>query len=331
LTETRFREHMASGMGRSYSLWLLALIIAAILLTYLFHSNIFVLSLIQELAVMILFATAYNLMLGFSGLLSFGHGGLFGIGAYTLALLMVKVKLSALWALMAAPLLTSIAAWGMGWLCLRLTGVYFAFLTLAFSQLIWAVIWKWRSLTGGDDGIIGIELSGAIGSSAGLFLLILIVVIVCAVLIKMLLIDSQFGFALRLIRENPRRARAIGINVRGYQLLVFCASGFFTGIAGALYALHSGGAFVEYASVAKSFEPIWCSLVGGIYTFVGPIVGAALMLGLDHFISRFTESWALFAGAVLIIVVLFAPEGIVRLAECFYRRLFRRVGVEKWA
>jgi len=266
--------------------------------------------LITEFAILALYAMAYNLTLGVTGMFSFGHGGLFGAGAYILAIAMIKVNVPFVFALPAAPILTALIAYVIGWFCIRLTGIYFAILTLAFGQLIWVTIWKMRSITGGDDGLTGLQLPSIIVSPTNQYFFIMALVLLGLLLIR-IIIDSPFGFTLKTIRENQKRAQAIGINVKRYQLLSFSVSGFFTGLAGALYAIFMRGAFVDFANVGRAFEPIFACILGGGQVFWGPAFGAGVQLSLGKFIGEYTEYWPLIEGTILILLVLFLPEGIV--------------------
>lgn len=266
--------------------------------------------LVTEFAIFALYAMAWNLTLGATGLFSFGHGGLFGAGAYILAITTIRGDLPLPYALIAAPILTAVIALFMGWICNRLTGIYFAILTLAFGQLIWATIWKMRGITGGDDGLVGLQVPSLIATPINQYFFVLVLVAIAIVLMKIML-DSPFGFSLKAIRENQRRAVSIGINVKRYQLTAFTVSGFFTGLAGALFTILNRGAFIDYASVGRAFDPIFATILGGGQVFLGPLFGAGVWLALDKFISPYTEYWQLFSGLILISLVLFLPEGIV--------------------
>jgi branched-chain amino acid transport system permease protein len=291
-----------------------------------FFVGIFWMRLVAEFAILALFASAYNLTLGQTGLFSFGHGGLFGFAAYALALPVVNGLVSFFYAFVAGIVLTTLVAYVIGWFCLRLTGIYFSILTLAFSQLIWAAIWKLRSITGGDDGLIGLKVPSLIASPIELYFFTVAIVMASLVLIR-IIINSPFGFTLKAVRENPRRAAFAGIHVKRYQLMAFAVSGFFTAVAGATFATFTRGAFVEFASVSKSFEPVFAAIVGGIYTYAGPIIGAGFMLALNHFIGRFTEYWPSIGGIILILIMLFLPRGVMGTAEGFLI-LRKRKGTE---
>lgn len=281
------------------------------LLFLIYNKKVFYLILIQQFSIMSLFAISYNLMLGQVGLASFGHGGIFGLGAYSFVILLNKLNINFWVSFLLSPIITSTTAWVIGYLSLRSRGVYFSFLTLAFGQLIWAIIWKWRNLTGGDDGIVGLNnIPKFLNNEINIFIFIITISIISIVIIR-LIINSYFGFILKLIRENLKRAEMIGINIKKYQLFSFLISGIFTGFAGCLYAIHSNGAFIEMASINKSFEPVWCSLIGGIYIYLGPVIGAGIMMILDYYLATFTKYWVLFAGIILIITILYMPEGII--------------------
>jgi branched-chain amino acid transport system permease protein len=266
--------------------------------------------LVTELAILILYAMAYNLTFGVAGMLSFGHGGLFGAGAYVLAIATIKADIPFPYALLAAPVLTALITFVIGWFCIRLTGIYFAILTLAFGQLIWATIWKMRTITGGDDGLVGLQAPSVIASATHQYFFILAIVMLALLLMKRI-VDSPFGFTLKTIRENQTRAQSIGINIRRFMLLAFTISGFFTGLAGALFAILIRGAFADFATVSKAFEPIFAGVLGGMHVFWGPAFGAGILLALDKFVGSYTEYWPLVAGGILMLLVLFLPEGII--------------------
>jgi len=269
-----------------------------------------IIRLVTEVAILALFAMAWNLTLGATGIFSFGHGGLFGIGMYTLAIMMVKFSIPFPIAFVCAPVFTGLASFIIGLVCIRLTGLYFAILTLAFSQLIWSFIWKARDLTGGDDGISGTTLPSFINSPTDLYYFVILVVAVAIFMIWYLL-RSPLGFTLNTLRENPIRAEAIGLNVAKYRILAFTLSGLFAGLAGGLLAMYMRGAYVEFASVAYCFDPVFICIIGGIWVFAGPIVGAFIWLALDHYIPMITEYWPLIAGIILISLVLFMPMGVL--------------------
>jgi len=273
-----------------------------------------------EMIIMALFAMSLNLILGFGGMVSFGHAAFFGAGAYTVALLMKKAGWPLYLALPAAPLVAAIVAAVIGWFCVRLLGLYFAILTLAFSQLLYMIIFQWYTFTGGDDGIHGIPRPEFLDPT-NYYLLCLVLFLICFVLMRMI-VNSSFGLSIRTTRENLERAKFIGINVRRYQLINFIIAGAFAGLAGGLLTELNRFAQTEFLHWSKSAEPILASLVGGMYSLVGPAIGSAVLMFLKIILQQahrsMVEMWAIVLGLILLVVVLFAPGGLVGL----YERLF---------
>ena len=274
----------------------------------------FFLQLLTEIAIAGLFATAFNLLMGYGGMVSFGHAAYFALGAYASALLVKKAGLPMLLALPAAPVLAALGALVFGVFIVRLTATYFAMLSLAFGQIVFTVIFKWKSLTGGDDGILGLWPPEWLKSPAAYYYFT-VTVVALALLALRAIVDSPFGSALKAVRENPRRARYIGIDVRRHQLMAFVISGFFSGLAGGLFAFYNGSVFPDFAFFTKSFEPLVVTLLGGVGSFFGPLVGAFGFKLLEWLISReWPVYWPLVLGSVVIAVVILLPRGFVGLA-----------------
>lgn len=273
-----------------------------------------------EMIIMALFAMSLNLILGFGGMVSFGHAAFFGTGAYTVALLMKKAGWPLYLALPAAPVVAAVVAVIIGWFCVRLLGLYFAILTLAFGQLLYMIVFQWYTFTGGDDGIHGIPRPAFL-DAINYYLLCLILFLICFVIMRMI-VNSSFGLSIRTIRENLERAKFIGINVRRYQLINFIIAGAFAGLAGGLLTELNRFAQTDFLHWSKSADPILASLVGGMYSLVGPAIGSAVLMFLKIILQQLhrsmVEMWAIFLGIVLLVVVLFAPGGIVGV----YERMF---------
>lgn len=284
------------------------------------ETNLFLLT---DLLTAILFAMSFNLLLGQAGLLSFGHAAFYGLGAYTVALLQVRLGWPVGVGLAVAPLCAGLCAVAMGALTLHLSGMYFAMLTLAFSQLIFAVISNWYDLTGGDNGL-SIELPDMLLPIGHLFYLCLAIVSVSLVFL-LLLAGSPFGAALTAIRENPQRAAFIGLDTRRYQLAAFAISGALTGLAGALHCLAQQMAFPSLLFWVQSADPVLMTLAGGVHSFFGPVVGAALFVGLNFVVSTYAAYPLFVSGVVVLAVVLFLPEGIVGTLTAASRRRSRRL------
>jgi len=274
----------------------------------------FFLQLLTEIAIVGLLATAFNLLMGFGGMVSFGHAAYFALGAYAAALLVKRAGIPMLLALPAAPLVAAVGALLFGFFIVRLTHTYFAMLSLAFAQIVFTVIFKWKSLTGGDDGLLDVWPPATLKSPAAYYYFTLATVALSLVALHAVS-ESPFGYALKSVRENPRRARFIGINVRRLQLCAFVISGAFSGLAGGLFAFYNGSVFPDFAYFTKSFEPLVVALLGGAQSFFGPLAGAFGFKILEWLISRqWPVYWPLFLGTIVVLVIVALPQGFVGLA-----------------
>jgi branched-chain amino acid transport system permease protein len=273
----------------------------------------FFLQLLTEIAIVGLFATAFNLLMGFGGMVSFGHAAYFALGAYTAALLVKRAGVPMLLALPAAPVAAAAGALLFGVFIVRLSHTYFAMLSLAFAQIVFTVIFKWKALTGGDDGLLDVWPPAWLKSPRAYYYFTLVVVGVSLLALRAV-VDSPFGYALKSVRENPRRARFIGIDVRRHQLVAFVISGAFSGIAGGLFAFYNGSVFPDFAYFTKSFEPLVVALLGGVQSFFGPVAGALGFKLLEWLVSRqWPVYWPLFLGSIVVVVIVLLPSGFVGL------------------
>lgn len=273
----------------------------------------FFLQLLTEIAIVGLFATAFNLLMGFGGMVSFGHAAYFALGAYAPALLVKRAGLPMLLALPSAPVVAAAGALLFGFFIVRLSHTYFAMLSLAFAQIVFTVIFKWKTLTGGDDGLLDLWPPPWLKSPRAYYYFTLAVVGVSLLALRAV-VDSPFGYALKSVRENPRRARFIGIDVRRHQLVAFVISGAFSGVAGGLFAFYNGSVFPDFAYFTKSFEPLVVALLGGVQSFFGPVAGALGFKLLEWLVSRqWPVYWPLFLGSIVIIVIVLLPSGFVGL------------------
>jgi len=263
-----------------------------------------------EVLAFALFAASLNLLVGTAGLASFGHAAYFGIGAYVAALLMQKGGLSMPLAFALAPIGAAAAGALFGAFCVRLSQIYFAMLTLAFAQMAYAVVFQWYGFTGGDNGLLGIWPAEALGSPVRFYYFALAVTATCLGGLA-LIARSPFGAALRATRDSASRAEAIGLDVRRLRLLAFTLAAFFAGVAGALFVFQKGSAFPNYLFVTKSIEPLVMILLGGLAQFAGPLVGAAIYVGLETMATRFTEYWGAALGIALVALVILFPRGIM--------------------
>ncbi len=276
-----------------------------------------------EMLIMALFASSLNLILGYGGMVSFGHAAFFGVGGYTVALLMKKAGVPFVPALIAAPLAAAIVATVIGWFCVRLVGLYFAILTLAFGQLLYMVVFQAYHFTGGDDGIHGIPKPEFL-DPVNYYLLCLVLFLGCFALMRMI-VNSSFGLSIRITRENALRASFLGLNVKRYQWLNFIIAGAFAGLAGGLFTELNRFAQTEFLHWSRSGDAVFGCLVGGMYSLVGPAIGSTVLIFLKIILQQVHQSlveiWALFLGLVLLCVVLFAPDGLVGLYQRKVRTL----------
>lgn len=260
--------------------------------------------------ILALFTTSFNLLLGYAGMMSFGHAAYFALGAYGSGLLFRELNVPMPLAFAAAPFIAALGAAAVGYFCVRRAHAYFIMLTLAFAQILYAIIFKWYSFTGGDNGLTGLRPPEVLRSAEGYYYFTLVIVGVClAVMYRM--VHSPFGNALKAIRENPIRAEAVGISVWVYRWVAFTLAGFFAGIAGALNAFYQRSAHPEFAFWTKSAEPMAAAILGSIHNFFGPLLGSVIFVALHRLVTRFTEHWLVVVGALVIVVVLGFPRGIL--------------------
>ncbi len=297
-------------------LWFTGLIIL-IILAPLFLSN-FLVVFLTEMLIMILFAISFNLLFGYTGLLSFGHAAFFSIGSYVTGLILLHIYPSIPLAFLIGVIAATLAACIIGYFCVRLDEIYFAMLTLAFGMMVHTIVWKWDRLTGGADGLVNIPrpplnflLFQVDLSSIASYYYFTLILVAISLYILWVIVNSHFGLALKAIRENSDRIQFVGINVRRYRLISFVISGFFCGLAGAIFGPFLKSITPSIAFWTKSAEPVFMSLLGGTKIFLAPAVGSVIFMYLKEIISGYTELWMIYLGAILIGFVLFLPGGIV--------------------
>lgn len=278
---------------------------------------------VQSAIGLALFACATNLLVGYGGLVSFGQGAFYGTGAYVVALMWLHWHTSFWLGFVAAPFVGALAALLVGLVALRTRRLYFALLTLAFSQLFYVVVLQQESFTGGANGVFGALLPPFLTGILNAYWFTLGVVVV-ALLALWWITRSPFGMTLRAIRENRDRAQALGVNVFAHQLLAFVFAGAFCALAGTLFVVHDQSANPDILGWVESGYPVFMAVIGGQYTFLGPALGAFVYEeGRDVVLAHFSD-WQLVFGLVLLAIVLFSPDGVAGLLQRAAQRLLGR-------
>jgi branched-chain amino acid transport system permease protein len=264
-------------------------------------------------------AMSVNFLLGFTGVLSFGHAAYFGLGAYGAGFALKFLAPSTPLALVCGTLLGGVAGAILGTLIARRRGVYFAMVTIAFGQVFYYIAFQWSSVTGGDDGLRGfsrqpLHLGVAaidILSNANAFYYFVLFCLALAAAVMGFILRSPFGRTMIAIRENERRARFLGIPVDRHIWIAFSLSCFFMGFAGALYALLNNFADPRGLHYSQSGDFVMMAVMGGMRSFWGPLLGAAVFVVLQDYLSSITVNWMSFVGALFIAIVLYFPRGLL--------------------
>lgn len=267
-------------------------------------------------------ATSLNFVLGYGGIFQFHHCVFYGVGGYATALILTKTSLPAFLAFLAGPLSAALLSVLMGIICVRLSKLYFGMLQISLGSLVWAIVYRWYSFTGGDDGIHGIPVPDILGSTNAAFYFTLIVTAISMFLMYRMVV-SPFGKTLQGIRDNPTRCEMIGVNVKLHQLIALTISGFFAGVAGMLFVIVDTTVFPEMLFWTLSLEVLIMCLVGGWFSFFGPMLGSAIILFLRTIVSTYTVYWALVLGIIMTLVIFFLPNGVLGFIEERFKRSLR--------
>jgi branched-chain amino acid transport system permease protein len=284
-----------------------------------------------QIVIYALFALSLNLLLGVTGLVSFGHVAYFGIGAYFCGILMKTLGVPFVVAFPVAGIAAAAFALVFGFFCVRLSQIYFAMLTLAFSQIVWAVCFKWNDVTGGDQGLSDVPfpdlgwmsnlpMLGGFRIGEQFYFVALVIVMLCVAALRRIT-DSPFGRILTSIRENPERAAFIGVNVRAYELAAFTIAGGFAGFSGALFGIFNRGVYADFVFWSKSADVMIMTILGGMGYFWGPPIGAAALTILNQQITELTQYWPFFLGVILVVLLYGFPGGIVGALVALWTRL----------
>ncbi|MEY8841027.1 ABC transporter permease [Cribrihabitans sp. XS_ASV171] len=264
--------------------------------------------LLVDVMVATLFAVSLHFMMGVGGMVSFGHAAYFGVGAYGAAMAVKYFGLGMLPSMALAPICAAAAALFFGWFCVRLSGVYLAMLTLAAAQILWGVTFQWQDFTGGDDGILGVW-PAKWASSDRVYFYIAFVICIGGIWLLRRAAHSPFGYTLRGIRDSRTRAEAIGVDTRFHQWMGFTLAGTLAGLAGVVFAFSKGSVFPDTLGIALSIDGLIMVLLGGIHALAGPIYGAVAFVMIEDWVTRL-DYWRFIFGAIILVVVLLAPDGI---------------------
>jgi branched-chain amino acid transport system permease protein len=297
------------------------LLLVALILFLLFlptFAGKYIIYMVIQIFTLSVFALGFNLLLGYTGLLSFGQAGFFAMGAYASAKILL-VYPSLLAGVVAGMVAGGITALILGYLCVRHTRIYFSMLTLCFGMMIYSIAWKWRDVTGGDDGLVGIprapfQIPGVFSinmESMGNYYYFVLIISLIAIYVLYRIVNSPFGLTLKGIRDSENRVSFAGISIRNYRLLTFTLAGLFAGLAGSLVPPLENTVTPPLAHWTHSAEPVMVTLLGGIHTFSGPIVGSVLFYLIKDIIVRYTQYWLIWFGSIVVLLVLVFRGGVV--------------------
>jgi len=299
-------EQQKSWKKRAW--WLIVLIAAGLIAPHVISE--FYLLILGEALIMSLFALSFNLLFGTMGQLPFGQAAFYGLGGYGMAMLLTKFQVNFWLSFVAGIGIAALVALLVGIFCVRLRGIYFSILTLAFGQLIFVIIYKWHDFTGGDDGIQGVFPPVFLKDPIAYYYFILLVFCLSAFILWRI-IHSPFGYTLQAMRENSERTEFLGIPIARYQLIAFVISAAFTGLAGALWAPFYRSVAPSTLMWIKSGEPVMATILGGAGLFFGPILGTFLITFVHAYLLGFTHFWPIIMGTLILIVIFLLPGGIL--------------------
>lgn len=302
---------------KKYTLLFILILVLAAFISIPWVAPYFYIFLATEILILGLFAASFNLVFGYTGMLSFGHAAFFGIGAYATGMILLWLQWPLILCLIISAVAGSLLAFVIGVFSVRLNEIYFAMLTLAFGMLAYSVAHQWRDVTGGSDGLSGFTLDTfGLGIDLNLgnpmvYYYVVLGVVVAATALLYLISHSSFGLILRAIRLNSERVAFCGLNIRHYRLASFVISGAFAGLAGGLMAPFLRIASPELMHWSMSAEPVLMTILGGVGYFFGPFLGAAIFVLLETWITSFTQNWMLILGIVLALMVMFFRHGVL--------------------
>lgn len=306
-------------------LWIIAALIVAVALPFLLP--IYWTLILTEILIMGFFAMSFNLMMGYTGLLSFGQAGFFGVGAYAVVIWLGRDNPSLFMALASSVVTAAMVSAVIGWLCVRRDEIFFAMITLGFGMMLYTIAHNWLEVTGGSDGLplMAVPDLNLFGAKFSLYVprnMYFLILAVCAVGVIVLwhIVQSPFGLLLTAMRENKERLSFVGADVRRVRLFAFVIAGGLAGLAGGLFALFNAMATPDIMHWSFSARPVMMTILGGSGLFFGPAFGAGLFFALEQITTHFTDNWMIVLGLILIPVVLFFPNGTLGTLVDWLRR-----------
>lgn len=264
---------------------------------------------LTEMLILALFASSLNLLMSYGHMVSFGHAAYFGLGAYGFTLAVARFDVPVELAVFIGPVVAGIGGLIFGALCVRLTEIYFAMLTLACAQITFTVLFQWYDFTGGDTGITGF-MAPRFGLSEQDFMSLVLVVLIACLFVMAWIVKSPLGLSIRSVGQDRWRAEALGLAPRRVQLTVFVIASFFAGIAGTMFAVFQGSAFPDYAGLGFTLDALIMVVLGGLNSFWGGLVGAVVLVQLEHWVLMITSHWELMLGVAVLVLVLVLPQGL---------------------
>jgi len=301
-------QTLSKGSWLKNSWWLIVLILASCAAPLALDE--FYLTVLCEALVMGMLALSFNLLFGYMGQLSFGQAAFYGLGGYAVAMLMTKAHVNFWLSILAGILIAALIGLIVGFFCVRLRGIYFAVLTLAFGQLIFFIVFKWHDFTGGDDGIQGVFPPSYMKSPITYYYFILLVFLGSAYVFWRL-VNSPFGQVVKGMRENAVRTEFLGVHIAKYQLITFVIAAALAGLAGAIWVPFYRSVAPSYLTWIKSGEPVMAAILGGPSVFLGPILGTFILTFFHAWVLGFTVYWPVVMGALILLIIFFLPGGIL--------------------
>jgi branched-chain amino acid transport system permease protein len=284
------------------------------LLAPLAAGEIFYINVASQILIAAVFAASLNILVGYGGLVSLGHASFFGLAAYAIALLTTRWGFGHLAAILFALVFATLVAGVFGAMSLRATGITFLMITLALGQTLWGVAYRWADLTGGDNGITDVKRPVIFGVDLiepTAFYLAMVCVLLATMAFLHLFVNSGLGMSLEGARDQPRRMRMLGHNVRMVQWLAFVIAGFLAAVSGICYVYYHSYIHPHSLGLATSAEALLMVIAGGVATLAGPLVGAAIVVVFKMVVSAYVTRWVMLLGIVFVLIVIFLPEGVV--------------------